>query len=113
MTDIFAKYAALRQKYPEDTKQIEVEEKRVTALLKQKEFYSLPTTTALLDLCRNDVLMARVKLATDRTLIANEAAQRELWALVDARLWFIERVAQNYDAELKAIDMELEAELAE
>src|SRR5437868_1409693 len=111
MTKIFEKYAALRAKYPDQVKEIEAEEKRVTSLLKQKEFYSLDTTKSLIELCRKDVIFARTQLAIERNL--NEEQRRGLWAIVDARLWFIERVAQNYDAELDAIDIELEAELAE
>ena|ERR1043165_4643024 len=109
MTDILAKYAKLRELYPDDVKDIEAEEKRVTALLKQREYYALDTTQSLLKLCRDDVLRARKMLAADRAL--DEEARRELWAIIDARHWFIERVAQNYDAELDAIDQQLEAEL--
>jgi hypothetical protein len=111
MTDILQKYARLRELYPDQVKEIEAEEKRVTNLLKQKEYYSLDTTKALLELCRKDVVAARRTLATDRTLTDDPDAQRQLWAIVDARLWFLERVAQNYDAELDAIDRQLEAEL--
>lgn len=110
MTDIFQKYAALRARYPEEAAAIEAEEQRVTTLLKQKEFYSLDITKSLIELCRRDVLFARKQLATERTL--NDDERRALWAIVDARLWFLERVAQNYDAELEAIDIELEAELS-
>jgi hypothetical protein len=110
MTDIFEKLADLRALYPEQIVEIEAEEKRVTELLKAKEYYSLDTTKALLAVCRKDVMFARKVLATDRNL--GEEQRRQLWAIIDARHWFIERAAQNYDAELDAIDQELEAELS-
>lgn len=110
MTDTFAKLAQLRERYPDDIKEIEAEQARVTELLKKKEYYSLETTKALLTLCRNDVLFARRELATERDL--TDAQRTALWGIIDARQWFIERVAQNYDAELDAIDQQLEADLA-
>src|SRR5690242_20728234 len=109
MSDPIAKLARLRELYPDDIEQLQAEEKRITELLKDKEYYALDTTKQLNALCRKDVLMARVKLATDRDL--DEEERRELWSIIDARQWFIERVAQNYDADLDAIDQELEAEL--
>ena len=41
MTDTFAKFARLRELYPEDIKNIEAEEERVTELLKRKEHDAL------------------------------------------------------------------------
>jgi hypothetical protein len=106
-----AKFPALKEKYPEDIERIEADEKAVTEILQKAAFYDRPEAQALLAACRRDVTVARLKLATDRTLIDNPDAQRELWAIIDARQWFIERAAQNYKAELDAIDRELDAEL--
>jgi hypothetical protein len=111
MSKIFENLQKARELYPDDIAKIDAEEKRITTLLAQKEFYSLETTKALIILCRNDILMARKKLATDRSLIGDEEAQRDLWAIIDARQWFLERVVQNYDAELDAIDKQLQADL--
>ena len=110
MTDTFAKFAKLRELYPDDIAKIDADQQCFTELLQRKEYYGLPTTKALLALCRKDVIFARRSLATDRGL--TEEQRRELWAIVDARQWFIERVAQNYDAELDSIDQDLDAELA-
>lgn len=106
----FSKFAALREKYPDDIKRIEEDEKRMETLLKRKEYYASEETQALLALCRKDILTARVKLAKDRSL--TEAQRADLWLIIDARLWFVQMVAKDYDAEIEQIDRELEAELA-
>jgi hypothetical protein len=56
------------------------------------------------------VAAARAALATDRP--RNEEARRELWAIVDARLWFVELVAKDYAAELDRIERDLASELS-
>jgi hypothetical protein len=111
MSDLFAKYAAAREKYPEDIGRIEQEEKRVKALLNLKEYAALETTQELLTLCRNEVIFARKRLASDRSLLDNPAAQHELWAIIDSRKWFIEMVVRDIESELAIIEMGLDAEL--
>lgn len=108
---IFEKLAALRALYPEDIETIEAEETRIKELLKRQEYSELETTKELMGICRKDIVAARRKLATDRSLIGNEAAQRELWHMIDARSWFLELVSKNFAAELQTIEQELEAEL--
>jgi hypothetical protein len=93
MSDVFEKYAALRQKYPNDVEHIEREEKRVKAFLILKEFASLETTQELLTMCRDEIVRARKRLATDRSLLEDPFAQQELWTIVDSRKWFIDLVA--------------------
>lgn len=70
----------------------------------------LDTTKGFLALCRKDILTARTKLATARDL--TEEARRELWAIIDARLWFVEMVAQDFDQQLEQMEQDLERELA-
>src|SRR4051812_39349602 len=101
MNKLFDAFPRLREKYPDQIKQIETDQARATALLKSKEFYALEITQALLAICRKDVLTARKLLAADRTL--DDEGRRELWAIIDARQWFIERASQNYEAELNAL----------
>lgn len=108
----YEKFAALRVLYPDDLKEIEAEEQRVTELLKRQEYSQLETTQELLALCRRDIVVARKKLATNRSLLGNEAAQRDLWQLIDARTWFLQMVAKDYGTELANIEQELEAELS-
>jgi len=110
MTDPYTKLARLRELYPDDLDQIEAEQQRVRDLLERQDYSQQPTTKALVALCRREVMFARLKLATVRSL--DEAARRELWGIIDARLWFIEQVSRNYAEELETIDRELEAELA-
>jgi hypothetical protein len=78
-------------------------------LLKEQEYYELPTTKRLIAMCRNHIAHARMKLVTNRTL--TDGQRLDLWHLVESREWFIRMVAKNYDAELEQIDRELEADL--
>jgi hypothetical protein len=108
LTTTFEKLAALRAKYPDELERIQADEERLSKLMLAEELYSHPVMKDLLAVCHRDVLMARKKLATDRTLIENPDAQDELWKIIDARLWFVQRASQNYQAELAAMDVELE-----
>jgi hypothetical protein len=110
MSEIFQKYAALREKYPDDVKQIEAEEERVADLLRQQDYSQLPATKELLGMCRRDVISARLRLAKERTLKPEE--RDALWHIIDARSWVLEVVAKDFDAEIAQIDADLEAELS-
>lgn len=110
MSDISEKFAQLRAEYPDDVAAIEAEEARVSALLKEKEYYLLDETQKLLSLCRRDIINARIKLSKERTL--SEEARRALWHIIDARQWFVEMVVKDYDTELEQIESQLEAELS-
>ena len=85
------------------------EDKRVTELLGDQEYYELPTTKRQISLCRKDIVAARLRLSADRML--SDTQRSELWRLVDGSEWFIRMVAKDYQAELERIDRELEAEL--
>lgn len=107
---VYQKLAAIRAKYPDELQRIEEDEHRITKLLQAEEFYAHPVMKDLLSVCRRDVLFSRKALATNRELDDDERV--ELWNVVDARLWFIERASQNFQSELAAMDQELETELA-
>ena len=79
-------------------------------LLKEQEYIELPTTKKLMRLCRGDVVAARIKLATDRSLADEHCVA--LWTLIDSREWFLKMLAKDYAAELERIDRELEIELS-
>jgi hypothetical protein len=113
MSDHFELLATLRAKYPDDESlaRIEAEETRVKTLLRHKQFATLEVTQELLALCRKDIVAARRKLATDRTLVDDEAAQRALWSLIDARMWFIQMIGRDFEGELQLIEMELATDL--
>ena len=100
----------MREHHPEDVGLIIVEEKHVTELLKEQEYYELPTTKRLIAMCRKHIVDARMKLSTNRMLTNGQ--RNDLWLLVDSREWFIRMVAKNYNAEIEQIDRELEAELS-
>ena len=106
---IHEKFAKIRELYPEDIEQIEAEEKRVSALLEQQEFYNLPATQELLALCRKDILTARMRLAIERNM--GDALRAELWLIIEAREWFVSMVSKNFDAEMAGIEQQLEADL--
>ena len=103
-------YVKLSELCPEDVAGIIFEEKHVTELLNEQEYYELPTTKRLIAFCRKDIAAARMKLGTNRTL--SDAQRSELWQLVDSHEWFIRMVAKDYTAELEQIDRQLEAELS-
>lgn len=107
--DIFKKYAELRKQYPDDVASINAEEERVSALLRMQEYYMQEGTQALIRSCRAEIVAAKMKLATARDL--TEAQRHELWFIIEAREWFIKIVAKNYEAEIEAIDAQLQAEL--
>ena len=85
-----------------------MEEQRVSELLNEQEYIELPTTKKLMGRCRSDVVAARIKLATDRSL--SDERRVALWTLIDSREWFLKMVAKDYSAELERIDRELEIE---
>lgn len=111
--DIFQTLAELRQKYPDpdDLSRIDADTERVKTLLAKKEYFSLSTTQELLAVCRKQIVLARKKLATDKSLIGNEKAQHELWFIIESRMWFVDMVSENVDAELESLEAELTAEL--
>jgi hypothetical protein len=111
MTKVFEKYAHIRALYPEDIERIEAEEGQVKQLLELKDYASNPVTKRVLEMCRTDVIACRRKLATDRVLMDNLEAQRELWAIIDARMWFIGLVARDFDGEIQMIENGLDIEL--
>ena len=102
-------FARLRQLYPDDVKQIEAEQDRVTKLLKEQEYAEQEGTKELVRLCRADILRARILLSTDRTL--DDKARAELWAVVDSRQWFLKMVVKDFVGELASIQAQLEADL--
>jgi len=93
-----------------DVDKIFAEEKHVTELLNEQEYYELPTTKRLIGRCRKDIAVARLKLGTNRTL--SDAQRSGLWLMVDSLEWFIRMVAKDYPAELELIDRQIEAELS-
>lgn len=109
--DIFEKFGKLRGLYPDDISRIEADEKRVKKLLEMQEYSQLGTTKQLLDMARRDVVLFRRYLATDRRLLKDLEAARELWASIDARVWFIEMVSKDFKSELAQIEADLEREL--
>jgi hypothetical protein len=109
MSDIFEKYARIRTLYPDDIARIEGEENLVKKLLQEKDYSQLESTRILVKMCRDQVLECRKKLATHRGLTTEQIA--ELWSIIDARLWFIEMVSKDFDAELQAIEQSLDSQL--
>jgi hypothetical protein len=92
---------------------IEDEEKRVKAFLKLREFASLETTLELLKMCRDEIVHARKRLATDRSLLEGPEAPAWMWALIDGRKWSIDMVTRDFDTEIAIIEVGADAELAQ
>lgn len=109
--EIFKTLQKLKDLYPDDIARIQEEEKRVKSILAKKQFSDNDGTKELLTLCRENIVKARKKLATDKKLLGDENAQRELWFLIESRQWVLDVVSRDYDSELQSIERELEAEL--
>jgi hypothetical protein len=63
----------------------------------------------LVAVCRKAIVAARMRLATDRTLTEEQRAN--LWGVIDARDWFIQFIAKDYEAEIAAIERDLATQL--
>ncbi len=109
--NILGVIAKLKEKYPEDIARISAEEDRVFELLKIAEFSKLPITRELVSMCKREVVMARKKLATDKSLLNDIEAQKTLWSIIDGRLWFIKFVSVDYETELQSMADQLEGDL--
>jgi len=109
--DIFKTFQKLKDLYPEDIARIQAEEENVKALLKKKQFAHNDGTKEMIALCRENIIEARKKLATDKTLLGNESAQMELWFIIESRQWVLDMVSRDYDTEIESIERSLESEL--
>ena len=112
MSNVYEKFQALREKYPDAIDSINTEQERVGALLKAQEFANRDETKQLVSLCRSRVATLRKRLATDRTLLFNMNAQVEIWALIDASTAMLDLVAPDFAGELEAISAQLDRDLA-
>ena len=110
MSQIFEKLAALRERYPEDVARIEADSARIAALLKRQDYQQHEVTQAMVAMCRTDIVMARKKLGTERNL--TEAQRAELWAIVDARQWYLSIATRDVSEEMNNIEAELDVELS-
>jgi hypothetical protein len=109
MSDVHEKLAALKALYPADAERIEQDGARVSDLLKRQEYANLEATQELMALCRRDIVFARMRLSSDRTL--SPEVRDALWHTIESREWFLKMVGRNFEAELEAIQRDLEAEL--
>lgn len=111
--EIYKTIAKLREKYPDadDIERIDRDSARVRKLLAKKEYFNQETTQEFIAVARQDILTAKKKLASDKSLVGDEKAQRELWFLIESREWFLNMVSEDYDGELNTLQTELEAEL--
>lgn len=112
MRDPFELTAKLREKYPDDVAEIEKDEKRLSNLMRMQAYAEHEVTQELLAVARKEVINARSRLATDRTLLEDEQAQRELWTIIDSRMWFIRLVGKDFQGEMKLVEQMLQAELS-
>jgi hypothetical protein len=114
MSLVHERIAKLKEMYAHDEAalaQLAQDEEHIRTLLQTQEFATLEVTKTLMALCRADILRARKRLATDKSLVGNESAQRALWAEIEGRQWFLSMVVKDYAGEIAAIEQQLEADL--
>lgn len=114
--NIFSTIAKLKERYAEDREsleRIEGEAEKARQLLEKAEYAKNPVTQELLSFFRKEVLYARRKLATDKTLVGDTNAQNLLWSIIESRMIFIKFVSQDFEGELKSMTDQLEGDLSE
>lgn len=112
-TSIFKNLQALKDHYPDDDDQSRIDQDFVRArtLIEKADWAQNPVTIELVGIARSEILRARTRLATDRTLIGKPDAQRELWFLIESREWFLEFATRDYVSEINHLNGELSREL--
>ncbi len=110
--DIYQTLSRLREKYTDadDIARIDDEYRRIAKLLKAKGLAENESIKELVSLCREEVIYAKRKLATDKSLIGDAKAHAELWFILEAREWLLKIVSRDFDGELATIQSELEAD---
>ena len=78
-------------------------------LLDAQRYEEVEATKTLLAFCREDIVSARLKLASDDGLAPEEHAK--LWRIVEDREWFMKMLAEDFRWQLEQIDRELEMKL--
>jgi hypothetical protein len=78
-------------------------------LLDAQRYEEAEATKALLTFCREDIVAARLKLASDDGLGAEEHAR--LWRVIEDREWFMKMLAEDFRWQLEQVDRELEMKL--
>jgi hypothetical protein len=101
--DVFETLAKVRSLYPDDIKRIDAESDALKELLAFQNYAEQEGSKKLLVLCRKQIIEARKKLATDKSLLGNEGAQRDLWLIIESRSWVLQFLAKDYQAEVDAI----------
>lgn len=109
--NIYQTLAEVKKLYPEDIEHIESESEEIRKIVMMKNLAENEGAKVLVDMCKAHIVTARLKLSTDKALIGNETAQRELWALIEARMWILSFLTKNYDQELDSIHEQLKADL--
>lgn len=78
-------------------------------VLKEQRYEEVEATKTLLAFCREDIVSARLRLASDAGLSSEEHAK--LWRIVEDREWFMKMLAEDFRWQLEQIDRELEMQL--
>lgn len=111
--DIYQTLSRLREKYTDsdDIARIDNDYRRITQLLKAKGLAENESIQELISICRREIIYAKTKLSSDKSLVGDTKAQSELWFIIEAREWFLKIVSRDFDSELETIQAELETEL--
>lgn len=110
-TSIFKNIQSLKELYPDDVNIIETNALAARELVEGANWAQNEVTVKLVEASRKEILNAKVRLATDRTLIDNPIAQKQLWFIIESREWFLKVATLDYAAAINNLNNDLEREL--
>lgn len=110
--------AALRAYYADDLDSLESidrDEKLYIEKVQMREFAQHPTVELFLKIARQEVIAARKRLATELHLSEDTPEAKRLrdkmWFIIASRLWFIEKVSEDFDSQIAQLESEMRSEL--
>lgn len=107
---IFKNIEVLRKQYPDDDEIAMIDRDFTVArnLVAHKDWAEHDVTKELISIARAEILVAKKKLATDRTLVGKPDVQKELWFVIEKWEWFLSIASKDYLKELETLNNELE-----
>lgn len=99
--DIFEIISEVKNKFPEDVERIDEEVKSLKDILVMQNYAEQEGSKLLAKMCREQIGIAQRRLATDKSLIGDEKSQRDLWLVIDSRMWILGFLSKDYKQEVE------------